>query len=55
MGYDGWYVLEQDCALSSADIPDGQGPLEEIRSSIEFIRSVVTAGRESHAKEGDGR
>jgi inosose dehydratase len=54
-GYDGWYVLEQDCALSSADIPDGEGPLEEIRSSIEFIRSVVTAGRESHAKEGVGR
>ena len=50
-GYRGWYVLEQDCALSSADIPDGEGPIEDVRGSIEFIRSVV-ADRESQAKEG---
>jgi inosose dehydratase len=50
-GYGGWYVLEQDCALASADIPPGEGPIEDVRRSIEFIRSVG-ADRESHVKEG---
>lgn len=51
-GYRGWYVLEQDCALPSADLPDGSGPAEDVRRSIEFIRSAIVAERESHAKEG---
>ena len=37
-GYDGWYVLEQDCALPSADVPDGEGPSptsDEASSSCE--------------------
>lgn len=51
-GYDGWYVLEQDCALPAADIPEGEGPIEDVRRSIEFIRSVTVADRESHVKEG---
>lgn len=53
--YGGWYVLEQDCALPSADIPEGEGPIEDVRRSIEFIRSVVVAGRGSYAKEGVSR
>lgn len=51
-GYRGWYVLEQDCALPSAEIPDGEGPSEDVRRSIEFIRSAIVADRESHTKEG---
>ncbi|HWQ23444.1 MAG TPA: TIM barrel protein [Gaiellaceae bacterium] len=51
-GYRGWYVLEQDCALPSVDLPDGAGPVEDVRRSIEFIRSAIVAERESHAKEG---
>jgi inosose dehydratase len=39
--YQGLYVLEQDCALPSADIPAGQGPIEEVRHSIEFLRSLA--------------
>jgi inosose dehydratase len=54
-GYEGWYVLEQDCALPSADTPDGQGPIEDVRVSIEFIRSVLAVDRESHTKEGVSR
>jgi len=40
-GYAGWYVLEQDCALASADIPEGAGPIEEVRRSIDFLRSLA--------------
>ena len=40
-GYEGWYVLEQDCALASADIPPGQGPIEDVRTSLEFLRSLL--------------
>jgi inosose dehydratase len=50
-GYDGWYVLEQDCALPSADIPLGTGPIETVRQSIEFIRSLSN-GALSSAAEG---
>lgn len=40
-GYEGWYVLEQDCALPSADIPDGEGPIDDVRTSIEFLRPLL--------------
>jgi inosose dehydratase len=39
-GYRGWYVLEQDCALSTADIPGGQGPIEDVRRSIAFLEAL---------------
>lgn len=35
-GYQGWYVLEQDCALS-AEPPDGAGPIDDVRRSVEFL------------------
>jgi inosose dehydratase len=40
-GYDGWYVLEQDVALPSADIPEGTGPIQDVRRSIEFLLPLV--------------
>jgi inosose dehydratase len=40
-GYRGWYVLEQDLALTSADVPPGQGPIEGVRRSIEFLRALT--------------
>jgi inosose dehydratase len=40
-GYEGWYVLEQDCALPSADIPLGSGPIEDVQRSIEFLRPLL--------------
>jgi len=51
-GYAGWYVLEQDCALPSADIPDGEGPIRDVLRSIEFLRSALDAGRHVRTKEG---
>lgn len=38
-GYQGWYVLEQDTALSSTPAP-GAGPLEEARRSVDFLRAL---------------
>lgn len=46
-GYAGWYVLEQDCALPTADIPGGEGPIEDVRRSIAFLEAL--SGR--HAPE----
>lgn len=39
-GYGGWYVLEQDCALATADLPAGQGPIEDVRRSIAFLEAL---------------
>jgi len=40
VGYTGWDVLEQDCALY--DEPgDGAGPVLEVRRSIDFLTSVA--------------
>jgi inosose dehydratase len=52
-GYSGWYVLEQDCALPSADIPAGEGPIDDVRHSIEFLRSLLEDGTDGRRdKEG---
>lgn len=40
-GYDGWYVLEQDTALTEGVPADGSGPVEEVRKSLDFLRSQV--------------
>jgi inosose dehydratase len=39
-GYQGWYVLEQDEALSG-EPAEGSGPVEAVRASIEFITATV--------------
>lgn len=41
-GYTGWYVLEQDAALPSADIPAGEGPIEDVRRSVVFLQRCLT-------------
>lgn len=38
-GYNGWYVLEQDVAL--AQLPEGQGPAEDVRVSLEFLNEAA--------------
>ncbi|MFI5709595.1 sugar phosphate isomerase/epimerase family protein [Kribbella sp. NPDC051620] len=40
-GYDGWYVLEQDTILTGR--PDGEGPLADVRASIEHLRRIAEA------------
>jgi inosose dehydratase len=39
-GYSGWYVLEQD-AMLDADPPAGGGPVDDVRASQAFLRSVL--------------
>jgi inosose dehydratase len=38
-GYDGWYVLEQDTILP--DRPADEGPVVDVRASIEHLRAIV--------------
>ena len=40
-GYDGWYVLEQDTILQGR--PNGEGPLVDVRASIEHLRRLAEA------------
>lgn len=40
-GYDGWYVLEQDTIL--VDRPTDDGPLADVRASIEHLRRIAGA------------
>ncbi|WP_404194639.1 sugar phosphate isomerase/epimerase family protein [Streptomyces tauricus] len=42
-GYDGWYVLEQDTILTEE--PAGKGPVDDVWSSAEYLRSVL---RDAH-------
>lgn len=37
-GYNGWYVLEQDVALSGEPVKEG-GPLKDVRASIDYLIS----------------
>jgi inosose dehydratase len=39
-GYDGWFVLEQDNALSAEPI-EGAGPFADAKASVEFLRQVL--------------
>jgi inosose dehydratase len=41
-GYDGWYVLEQDTVLR-AEPPEGQGPIDDARASVDHLRSLLAA------------
>jgi len=39
-GYEGWYVLEQDTMLDT-DPPAGEGPVLDVRRSLEHLRKVA--------------
>lgn len=43
VGYDGWYVLEQDTILTGE--PTGAGPVADVQASAEHLRSVLTRAR----------
>ena len=42
-GYDGWYVMETDVALSAEIPPPGEGPVRGVARSLEFLRSIDLA------------
>ena len=39
-GYQGWYVLEQDCSLTGDPDP-GTGPVQDAKASVEFLAQVA--------------
>ncbi len=39
-GYDGWYVLEQDVAITGEEPVEGEGPIEGVRESLEYLRDL---------------
>jgi inosose dehydratase len=40
-GYDGWYVIEQDTALTDGLPAEGDGPVHEVRTSMQYLTDVV--------------
>ncbi|WEH36918.1 TIM barrel protein [Streptomyces sp. AM 4-1-1] len=53
VGYDGWYVLEQDTALDAEPAP-GDGPLADVRTALAHLDRITgTAGR-AGAKDREG-
>lgn len=41
VGFDGWYVLEQDTILAAE--PTDEGPVKNVRSAIEYLRGLASA------------
>ncbi len=39
-GYDGWYVLEQDAAITDGEPAPGEGPKLDVLRSIEYLRAI---------------
>lgn len=40
-GYRGWYVIEQDTAITGEVPADGEGPVDQVRTSLDYLRDVV--------------
>jgi inosose dehydratase len=49
--YDGWYVLEQDRALASAEGAESDRSLDDMRRSIDYLQSLAAAPA-AHVVEG---
>ena len=39
-GYDGWYVMETDVALTEGEPPAGQGPVTGVARSLAYLRAL---------------
>ncbi|MGI9595461.1 MAG: sugar phosphate isomerase/epimerase family protein [Acidimicrobiales bacterium] len=39
-GYRGWYVLEQDVAITGPEPAVGSGPIEDVRRSVNYLRGL---------------
>lgn len=53
-GYDGWYVVEQDVALTDGLPADGEGPIRDVARSVAYLRSIdsaIAAGHHHHEGE----
>jgi inosose dehydratase len=39
-GYQGWYVIEQDCAITGEVPVNGDGPVKMISKSLDYLNSL---------------
>lgn len=44
-GYDGWLVLEQDCAITGAVPAPGEGPVRDAQRSLDFLATLPVGAR----------
>ncbi|RHW28358.1 inosose dehydratase [Nocardioides immobilis] len=42
LGYQGWYVLEQDTALTQGVPAEGSGPVQDVRACLEYLQQVTS-------------
>lgn len=54
-GYDRWYVLEQDVALTGGEPPDGLGPKLDVQQSVDYLRGIDAVLSASNAVCEPGR
>jgi inosose dehydratase len=40
-GYQGWYVIEQDTAITDGMPKEGEGPVEDVKTSLDYLTNVV--------------
>jgi inosose dehydratase len=40
-GYRGWYVIEQDTAITSGFPAEGEGPVKQVSASLQYLTDVV--------------
>jgi inosose dehydratase len=40
-GYRGWYVIEQDTAITDGLPAEGEGPITQVRTSMQYLTDVV--------------
>lgn len=40
-GYQGWYVIEQDTAITAGMPNEGEGPIEQVTNSLNYLKQTV--------------
>jgi inosose dehydratase len=40
-GYQGWYVIEQDTAITAGMPKESEGPVEDVKTSLDYLTDVV--------------
>ena len=48
-GYDRWYVIEQDAAITDGEPAPGEGPKIDVLRSIEYLRAINARFTEARA------
>lgn len=48
-GYQGWYVIEQDTAITGAMPEPGEGPVRGVEESLRYLHEVVAPSLEPSA------